>query len=182
LLRSAQGRAYQSNASFHPLPVPLFSVPLLPWVTTAMAGSCLPSGNRMVLKISCPSWCSCRLDCMVRPPRIFEIRYRRQRSGVYIAVFSLSMWAMYRDGKRFSGVRWVVAVTCVPCLFSCCSTNPRRITLFSFVAVTLSLVSTIVYVPMDIFEGGTYTALVYFCYTATAWYRYVLSASIQNVP
>jgi hypothetical protein len=26
---------------------------------------------------------------------------------------------MYRDGKRFSGVRWVVVVTFVPCLFRC---------------------------------------------------------------
>jgi hypothetical protein len=39
-----------------------------------------------------------------------------------MAVFLLAVWTMFRDGKRFSGVRWVVVLTCVPCLFRCGST------------------------------------------------------------
>jgi hypothetical protein len=33
------------------------------------------------------------------------------------------MWTMDRDGKRFSGVRWVVVLTCVLCLFRCGSST-----------------------------------------------------------
>jgi hypothetical protein len=40
-----------------------------------------------------------------------------------MAVLSLSMWTMYRDGNRFPRVRWVVLITCGPCPFRCCSMN-----------------------------------------------------------
>jgi hypothetical protein len=41
-----------------------------------------------------------------------------------MAVLSLFVCTMSRDGKRFSGVRWVVVITCVPsCLVCCRSTN-----------------------------------------------------------
>jgi hypothetical protein len=35
----------------------------------------------------------------------------------------MCMWTTYRDERRFSGVRWVVVATCVPCRFCCCSTT-----------------------------------------------------------
>jgi hypothetical protein len=60
----------------------------------------------------------------------------------------------------------------------------RRFTPFSFVAVTFYIIATLAYVPMEGDDAGSYMSmgLVYFYYIATPWYKYVLSASIQNVP
>jgi hypothetical protein len=52
------------------------------------------------------------------------------------------------------------------------------------VAVTFYIIATLAYVPMEGDDAGSYMSmgLVYFYYIATPWYKYVLSASIQNVP
>jgi hypothetical protein len=97
-----------------------------------------------------------------------------------MVVFLLSMSTMHRDGKRFPGVRWVVVITCVPIFFS---TVIRRITPFSFVAVTLYMVAMLVSFPMELYSNyatGPGAAappsdpFVRLGFVAMAWCKYVL--------
>jgi hypothetical protein len=73
----------------------------------------------------------------------------------------MSMWTMYRDGKRFSGVRWVVVATCVAGL----SADVQLLTPLSFVVVTLYMVATI------LVAGGPLPFR--FFLVAFAWLKYV---------
>jgi hypothetical protein len=122
--------SYQSKVSFHPCCTPALSTALIPR-TKEYPGKWLRSGTRPCFGLGTkplptdldPSACSCRLDCMVRSPHTCNSCNQQRRPGVYMTIFSLSVWTMLMDGKRFSGVRWVVAVTCVPRPFRCRSTN-----------------------------------------------------------
>jgi hypothetical protein len=121
---------YQSNASFHLSFAPSLSKALLPR-TVEYSRKCLRSGNRprfghgtKLLRTNLDLLvCSCQWDCMVSLPHTCKSCSKQRRPGVYMAVFSLSALTMHWDGKRFSGVRWVVTVTCVLCRFRCRSTN-----------------------------------------------------------
>jgi hypothetical protein len=92
------------------------------------------------------------------------------------------MWTMDRDGKRFSGVRWVVLVTCVPCLF-----RYRVVQLlisFSFVVATLYMVALLVSDPMETrWITGHFPLLpVRFDDVAGAWCKYASFVLIQKMP
>jgi hypothetical protein len=76
---------------------------------------------------------------------------------------------MYRDGKRFSGVRWVVMLTCVAGL----SAGIQLLTPFSFVVVTLYMAATLVYIPMALNAVGAPLSLIRFDLVAIAWLKYV---------
>jgi hypothetical protein len=92
-------------------------------------------------------------------------------------VFSLSVWAMFWDGKRVSGFRWVVVATCVPCF----SAVVRLITPFSFVVVTFYIVATLVSYPVDL-NAISDMPLLRFNLFEIAWCKYVLFASVLKRP
>jgi hypothetical protein len=92
----------------------------------------------------------------------------------------MSVWTMNRDGKRFSGVRWVVMVTCAACL----SAVVQLLTLFSFVVVTLYMLALLVSYPMEMAiygpQPGIPTPFYRFNVVAAAWCGYVLLASMLS--
>jgi hypothetical protein len=66
-------------------------------------------------------------------------------------------------------------------VYHACSAVVRRITLFSFVVVTLYVVGALVYPPMS-FNADTPMPLMRFGMVALAWCQYVLFASVLKKP
>jgi hypothetical protein len=132
------------------------------------------TGNIRPLCLLLPVGLYGKITTYLREPQSITTA-RRIHSGFfivhvgYVSGRKTILWGSLGSGRN---------VCTMPCHFSAAV---RRITPFSFVAVTLYILATLAFVPMEGDESGNHIGLVYFYYIATPWYKYVLSASMQNV-